>query len=177
MQYQISYYSPNGHAETLANAFSRILPGDTYISNLEEEDTPFADVQLVGYEYVGTNLNAIPLCVMEYLDKLEEKTIFLFATIPFLPNDTVERHVHNNVTAFVPYHCDFRGLYLCGAQPSDVLLQDLKGIVSRQPENTRAQHWLDRCERAVGHPDRTDIQNACQFLEHVLKVGDGPFNS
>lgn len=170
MQYQISYFSPNGHAETLVNAFCRMLPPDTYISNLEEEDTPCADVQLVGFDIVGTNLDAIPFKVMEYLEKLEGKTIFLFATVPFQPNEVVEGRIHKNVLAFIPDDCDFRGLYLCSAQPSEILMQDLKKIVFHQPENTRAKHWLERCEKAIGHPDRTDIQKGCQFARHVLKL-------
>ena len=172
MQYQISYYSPNGHAETLVNAFCQLLPIDTYVSNLEEEEQPIGNIQLVGFDFAGTNLNAIPLKVMEYLDMLEGKTVFLFATVPFQPNDTVERHIHNNVLAFLPRDCDFRGLFLCGAQPSDVLIRDLNAIISHNPENTRAKHWLERCERATGHPDRIDIQNACSVLKNVLELGE-----
>ena len=71
MQYQISYYSPNGHAETLVNAFCQLLPINTYVSNLEEEEQPIGDIQLVGFDFAGTNLNAIPLKVMEYLDMLD----------------------------------------------------------------------------------------------------------
>lgn len=168
MQYQISYFSPNGYAETLVNSFCQILPPDTCVSNLEEETLPCGDIQLVGFDYSGTNLNVIPLNVMEYLDKLEEKTIFLFATVPFQPNDTAERQIHNNLVAFLPGECDFRGLYICGAQPSEQLLADLKSIISHQPDNSRAKYWLDRCERAVGHPDRGDIQRGCSFLQHIL---------
>ena len=77
MQYQISYYSPNGRAETLVNAFCQMLPHDTYISNLEEEDVPYADIQLVGFDMGGTNLDAIPFKVIEYLEKLDGKVTAL----------------------------------------------------------------------------------------------------
>ena len=170
MQYQISYYSPNGHAETLANAFCQMLPHDTYISNLEEEDVPYADIQLVGFDMGGTNLDAIPFKVIEYLEKLDGKAIVLFATVPFIPNEAVEGRIHNSVLPFLPDECDFRGLYLCGAEPSNTLLQDLRRLVSQQPENTRAKHWLEHCERAVGHPDRNDVLKACQFMRHVLEL-------
>lgn len=170
MQYQISYFSPGGYAESLTKAFCRHLPGDTYVSSLEREDTPYADIQLVGFDFAGTSLNAIPLSVMEYLDKLEEKTIFLFATLPFQPNDVLERRVHNNLQAFLPRSCDFRGLYLCPAQPPEALLEELKAVISQHPENSRAQYWLDRCREAVGHPDKADLQGACQFMKHVLQL-------
>lgn len=170
MQYQISYFSPHGSAETLANAFCQMLPCDTYVSNLEEELTPYADIQLVGFDLGGTNLDAIPVAVMEYLDKLEGKTIFLFATVPFKPNDYIRSRVDNSVIPFLPDECDYLGLYLCSAQPSAPLLQGLKHLVSHQPSNTRAKHWLERCQEAVGHPDDTDIQKGCQFARHVLEL-------
>ena len=169
MQYQISYFSPNGHVETLVNAFYRLLPPDTRVSNLEEEDIPVADVQLVGFDIGGTSLDAIPFKVVEYLDKLDGKAIFLFVTVPFQPDEVVERRVHHNATGFLPKNCDFKGMYLCSAQPSETLLQDLKRTVSYHPENIRAKHWLERCECAVGHPDRNDIAKACRFMQHVLK--------
>lgn len=170
MQYQISYFSPNGHGEKLVNAFCRMLPPDTYISNLEEADTPCADVQLVGFDMGGTNLGAIPFKVIEYLEKLDGKVIFVFTTVPFVPNEAVEGRIHNSIIPFLPDECDFRGLYLCGAEPSNVLLQDLRRLVSQQPENTRAKHWLERCEMAVGRPDNTDVHKACQFMKHVLEL-------
>lgn len=170
MQYQISYYSPNGYAETLANAFFQMMPRDTGVSNLEKEVTPYADIQLVGFDMGGTNLDAIPVSVMEYLEKLEGKVIFLFATVPFQPNDYVRSRVDNSVIPFLPDECDYRGLYLCSAQPSSSLLQGLKHLVSHQPNNARAKHWLERCQDAVGHPDETDIQKGCQFACHVLEL-------
>lgn len=170
MQYQISYFSPNGHAEILVNGFCQRLPYDTYVSNLEEEDTPCADVQLIGFDMGGTNLDAIPLKVIEYLEKLDGKVIFLFATVPFQVNDNVRGKINSSVIPFLPDECDYRGLYLCSAQPSDKLLNDLRDVISHYPDNSRAKHWLELCEKAVGHPDKMDVQMGCQFACHVLEL-------
>lgn len=170
MQYQISCFSPNGHAETLANAFCQMLPRDTRICNLEEDTVPCADIQLVGFDMGGTNLDAIPFRVIEYLEALEEKIIFLFATVPFQPNNVVQNRINNSVIPFLPEECDYRGLYLCAAQPSASLMQDLRTITARQPDNSRARHWLERCEKAIGHPDSLDVQKGCQFAAHVLEL-------
>lgn len=170
MQYQISYYSPNGHAEILVNAFCQMLPRDTHVSNLEEEMTPCADIQLVGFDIGGSNLDAIPFKVMEYLEQLEGKTILLFATVPFAPNDYVRSRVDHAVMPFLPDECDYLGLYLCSAQPPATLIAELKNVISHHPENGRAKHWLEQCEKAVGHPDRSDVQKACQFARHALRL-------
>lgn len=170
MQYQITYFSPHGSAETLVNAFCQMLPCDTYVSNLEEESIPYADIQLVGFDLGGSNLDAIPLAVMEYLEKLEGKTILLFATVPFAANDYIKSRVDHAVMPFLPDECDCLGLYLCSAQPPAALLAELENIISHHPENGRAKHWLEQCEKAVGHPDRSDVQKACQFARHVLRL-------
>lgn len=171
MQYQIMYYSPKGQLESMVDAFFAMLPRDTYVSDLEMENTPYAEVQLVGFDIGGTNLNAIPFPVIEYLEKLDGRRILLFATVPCYANENVRRRIENSVIAFLPDECDYVGLYLCSGQPSDTLLRDLRNEVSRNPENTRAKHWLEQCQKAVGHPDRTDIQNGCRFLHHVLELG------
>lgn len=170
MQYQISYLSPNGHAETLANAFCRILPRDTHVSSLEENAPAYADVQLVGFEMGGYNLDAIPFKVLEYLENLDGKVIFLFGTVPFQPNEAVRNKINNSVIPFLPDECDYRGLYLCSAQPSEVLMRDLRNVVSSQPDNTRAKHWLEQCEKAKGHPDADDLKKGCHFMRHALEL-------
>ena len=172
MRYQISYYSPLGHIETIANSILQILPADTFISALEEGNEPCAQVQLIGFELGGTKLDAIPIKVLEYLEQLEDNVIFLFATVPFIPNDMVESRLENNAMPFLPDDCDYRGMYLCAAQPPEILLNDLRAIVSHHPENQRAKHWLERCENAANHPDESDIQKALRFTCHVLEVDE-----
>ena len=170
MQYQISYLSPNGHAETIANAFCRMLPGDTYVANLEDEGAAYADVQLVGFEMGGTKLDAIPFKVLEYLEGLDGKIIFLFATVPFQPNDAVRNKVNNSVIPFLPDECDYRGLYLCAAQPPESLVRELRNLIASQPDNIRAKHWLEQCEKATGCPNGDDLKKGCQFMRHVLEL-------
>lgn len=170
MQYQISYLSPNGHAETLAKAFSRILPGNTIAFDLEEDGTAYADVQLVGFELGGTRCDAIPFKVLEYLEALNGKIVFLFATVPFQPNDAVRNRVNNSVIPFLPDECDYRGLYLCPAQSPESLVRDLQNVIASQPENTRARYWLEQCEKAKGHPNAEDLRKGCQFMRHVLEL-------
>lgn len=169
MQYQISYLSPNGHAEKLAQAFRRVLPGDTRTANLEEGSNACADVQLIGFEIGGTKVDVIPFRVLEYLEGLEGKVILLFATVPFQPNDAVRNRVNNAVLPFLPDECDYRGIYLCAAQPPQTLVRDLRSVLSAQPEHDRAKFWLEQCEKAQGHPDAEDLKKGCQFMLHALQ--------
>lgn len=170
MQYQISCLSPNGHAEALANAFARLLPPRTELSRLDGEVSARAEIQLIGFEMGGTNTGAIPFRVLEYLEKLDGKIIFLFATVPFQPNEAVTNKLHSSVIPFLPDECDYRGLYLCAAQPPESLVRDLRSVIAHQSDHSRAKYWLDRCEKAKGHPDAEDIRKGCEAVRRALEL-------
>jgi len=83
MQYQISYLSPRGYAQELAEEFLELLPKDTTLQRLDREPSTSADVHLVGFEFGSTNLDVIPYDVIDFLDKLDNRVIFMFAPFPF----------------------------------------------------------------------------------------------
>ena len=170
MKYQISYYSPNGYAEYLANELCRVLPRNTVHHDLTKDDSILADTQIVGFEMNRAEQNAIPFMVLEYLSNLEEKIIFLYATVPFEPNEQVCKRLENSIIPFLTDECDYRGLYLCAAQPSDALMGDLNGLVMSQPDNIRAQQWLKQCGAAKGHPNKTDAAKLCQHAVKLLEL-------
>ena len=170
MQYQISYLSPRRYAQELAEEFLELLPKDTILQRLDREPSTSADVHLVGFEFGGTDLNAIPLDVIDFLDKLDNKVIFLFAAVPFQIDETITRSGHNKVIPFLPRDCDYRGLHLFPCHPPEGLLRELRQVCQEQPENTRAKLWLSRCEKAVNKPGNRETQKACQFVRHVLDL-------
>ena len=62
-----------------------------------------------------------------------------------------------------------RRIFALWATVWETLLRDLKMLAAQQPDNARAKHWLERCQNAVGHPDRADVVNGCKFAAHVLE--------
>lgn len=170
MTYQITYFSPNGHAERMANALYRLLPPDTRTVPLEKDSAVDADIHLVGFDLKMMDLRTLPLNIANYLKQLGDKTVFLFATVPFQLNDVLDRQVHNAAAAALPAECDYRGLYVCPAQAADLITNGFRSVVQRHPDNTRAKHWLERCEKSNGHPDEEDIRQCCRFAQHVLRL-------
>ena len=170
MQHQITYLSPGGHAEMFAEAFCEILPRSTAMERLDRNPSIDADIHLVGFELNTISLNAIPGEVINFLDELDNKIIFLFATVPFAVNDSVSRQIHNRMISYLPRDCDYRGMYLSPAAPSDALLCELKRLCRNEPQNERAKAWLERCEKAQRRPNNRDVQKAVQFMKHVLEI-------
>lgn len=170
MQYQVSYLSPKGFASDFADALYDLLPADSVMTRLDRNPSVDADVHLVGFEFGSTNLDAIPYEVIDFLDDLEGKVIFLFACVPFHVDDLVNRQIHNRLIQYLPRDCDYRGLYLIPSQPSETILTQLRLTCLEDPQNTRAKLWLSRCEKASGRPSSRDIQRGCQFARHVLEL-------
>lgn len=170
MTYQITYFSPSGYVRKLAEALLEILPSDTRMEALTQQTSAEAQVHLAGFDLKMMDLRSLPLNVSNFLKGLEGKTVFLFATVPFQLDDVLRRQINKCVTAALPMECDYRGLYLCPAQAPDMLVSGFRNVVCRNPANTRAKHWLVRCEGAQGHPNSGDIQEGCKFARHVLKL-------
>lgn len=166
MQYQIVNHSPNGHAAAFAEEFRSFLPEDTLQTGTDAE--PEASVQLICFETGGMKPNTIPPAVSSYLEKLDGHVVFLLMVVPFVADDPLERELLKLVLPLLPRNCDFRGLSIAPRQPSEELLLKLRQRCSEAPCNTRAEKWLDRCERAAGHPDQKDLDAGSRFAQHVL---------
>lgn len=170
MTYEITYFSPNGHAEALARAFQELLPQDTPVRPLTEAVVPSAQTQLVGIELSFREQEKLPRLETEFLKSLGNKTVFLFVTVPFVPDSVQQSRVHKLVEKALPHECDYRGMFLCPAQPAEELLEGFRHAAQVKPDNARIRHWLSCCERSVGHPDGQDLRSGKEFARHVLKL-------
>lgn len=169
MTYQITYFSPDGHAEKMANALRRILPENTIVVPLEKNPSFAADAHLIGFDLRFSDLDKLPVEVHNVLYGLRGKTVFLFATTPYQPDDVQANRIHRCAAAALPHECDYRGLYLCAGEPSEKLLRGFRHAADVKPNSTRIRHWLDCCEQAVGHPNEVELNGLCRFAAHVLK--------
>lgn len=169
MQYQISYFSPLGHAEKISAALEKILPADTLTINLEDVSEVCGEIHLIGFE-LGSKLDAIPYKVLEHLEKLDEKIIFLFATCPVQVTDSIKELVERSLVPFLPEDCDYRGLYMCRGQVSERFMTELETITQQHPYNEKAKMWLAQCKKSEGHPNREDIRQACRYAAESLEL-------
>lgn len=170
MTYQIVYYSPDGYALKMAEVFREWLPEDTSMEALHQTSIPTADVQMVGFDLNLANLNTLPQNIDNYLKMLEGKSVFLFATVPFQPDDALSSQIHKCVAKALPRECDYRGLYICPAQAPEAIVNGFQDAVQRHPKNTRAKHWLERCEKAQGRPNSRDLEEGVRFMRYVLEL-------
>lgn len=169
MTYQIVYFSPGGHARTVAETLAQLLPEGTPCDPLDAR-TPWAQVQLVGFEYQLTDGRQLPAPVEAYLKSLSGKTVFLFSTVSFQLCSAHSSALHRLAEAALPRDCDYRGMHLCPMEPHQETLTAFRDHADQNPDNLRVRHWLDRHEQAQGHPDDTDLEEAKVFARHVLEL-------
>lgn len=167
MKYQISCYSPAGNCAKLAEAFADILE-DACVVDLACDNEIAGEIHLVGFEMSEANFKAIPYEIMALLDGVEGKTVLLFATCPFQPDQSTKGQLERALLPFLPEACDYRGLFLCSGQASDALMSNVRTLAARRPDDEKANDLLKRCQASVGHPDENDIMQACLFVTKEL---------
>jgi len=169
MTYQISYLSPLGNCRLLAEAFEDILE-DAYVTDLKYDNDVQGEIHLVGFEINESSFKAIPYEVMELLDQLDGKSVFVFATCPFAVDQNAKDQLERSLQPFLPDSCDYRGLFLCSGEASQQLLSKLQTVCQQNPEDQRASTLLESCKASAGHPDEEDIMKACLYVTKVLEL-------
>lgn len=172
MKYEIAYISGSGNTEKLAHTIADSLPHrDTFVTDLScEEITEKADMYLIGF---GMKQEAIPIKIMDVLEKLEEledKTVLLFVTAPVEPTEEHIKEVKRKLDPFIPNNCNYKGLYLCPGQVSEETFIKVKMLLEQDPENEQAKSAYSVCQQTMGHPNQEDINDACNFIREKLGI-------
>ena len=171
MQYQISFFSPNGNAENLACSYKQILPSLTPMVDLRKEAALHtADTYLVGFEFPGTSLDRIPEQVQKFMAQLDNKKILLFATTPLADEEDAYIRAEAALQVCLPAKCDYLGLFLCQGEVDSALIMKLMLDSAMDPHNRKLRHELSLCKKAKKHPNRQDTRMACRFLVQALRL-------
>lgn len=105
----------------------------SFLTNLQEEEvTLAADVYLVGF---GINNGTVPLKVMDALDRLAGKKIFLFVTCGIEPSEEYKRLIERKIEPFLPDECDYCGILLCRGQIAEEVLSKIQRQFAQQPDD------------------------------------------
>lgn len=153
--------------EKLAYGIAKRLPeNQAFLTNLQEEEvTLAADVYLVGF---GINNGTVPLKVMDALDRLAGKKIFLFVTCGIEPSEEYKRLIERKIEPFLPDECDYCGILLCRGQIAEEVLSKIQRQFAQQPDDPAIKKMISEAKLSEGHPDETDAENAVRFIREKL---------
>lgn len=165
MNCEVAYLSNSAAmlAEEIVDALSA---EQVHLTDLScESASAGADIYLIGFDI---NRGTIPMKIMDTLDAAEGKTILLFVTSGMEPTEEYKAAVERKIQPFLPDDCDYRGLFLCAAQFPDEVVQNMREVLRRDPENARAKSLMEHYQKTCGHPDVKDLADLRKFVREKL---------
>lgn len=156
MAYAVIYSSRTGNTEKLAERIRSILGDEqcTYFGGVPEE-VPEAEVIFAGF---WTDKGICSEDMAEFLEKLTDKTLFLFGTAGFGGAKEYFDQILNRVSAFIPESCHVQGQFMCQGSMPDSVRQRYAAMQAQNPDDLKFQAMLDNFDRALTHPDEADLE-------------------
>ena len=170
MNYQICYFSPQGHARELADAFKTRFPSRTAIIDLRKEQSFDADICLIGFELVKGEVDEIPETVCKTLTKLDSSEVIAFATCPVTITEKEHRRLEMRIKSMLPQKCRFCGMFVCRGEVYDTMTKELGYMRQRFPYDESIAYLYDQYRKSKGHPNRNDVRNGLRFIAEALGV-------
>ncbi|RLA50653.1 MAG: flavodoxin family protein [Gammaproteobacteria bacterium] len=158
MKTLIVYSSKSGNTRKLAEAVSSLSPGKSDIKSVQENPDPKGyDLVVLGFWLQAGKADPRS---SEYLEKLENVKLFLFATHGAGADSD---HAQNAMKAAkaLATSCEVVGTFNCqGEAKAEVL--------AKAQENNPLPPWVKDAAGAVGHPDSKDIDNLQKALAAAI---------
>lgn len=156
MSYAVVYSSRTGNTERLAEQVRYILGEEkcTYFGGVPEE-VPEAEVIFAGF---WTDKGICSEEMAEFLEKLENRTVFLFGTAGFGGAKEYFAQIINRVSVFLSDSCTIQGYFMCQGSMPDSVRQRYEAMQKQNPGDPKFKAMLDNFDKALGHPDDADLQ-------------------
>lgn len=166
MKVQVLYTSKTGNTEKIAKAIFEAIPGQKKdISELNSRsDYDMADIYFIGF---WTDRGTASVEVLDYLSSLQGKKIALFGTCGMGEDPEYYKRIEENVKVFIEDGNAYLGSFMCqGKMPIQVRQKYQK---MKTPENEkRINAMIQNFDKALLHPDDTDIKNAKRFVQKIF---------
>jgi len=148
MKSLVVYSSQTGNTRKLAEAVFDALPGEKALYPVDEAPDP-ADYDIIAFGFWLMQGKPDPKS-SEYLGKVGEKSLFLFASHGAGAGS--DHAIHGmELAKSLASKSDILGTYSCQGEVNPKIIEK----ASKKPE---PPVWLNDAPDAVGHPDRADIE-------------------
>jgi flavodoxin len=159
MKTLIVYSSNSGNTRKLAEAVQDVLPpGKNVIRPVQDNPDPKEfDLVILGFWLQAGKADPRS---SEYLEKLKNVKLFLFATHGAVANSAHARDAMKAAEALAT-SCEIVGTFNCqGEVKAEVL--------AKAQTNNPIPSWVKDAAEAVGHPDSKDVENLRKAILTVI---------
>jgi Flavodoxins len=170
----VTYQSKTGNTEKIANViFEELKSAEHDVRLLPLEETCLDDFEpdlfFVGF---GVEKGFCPPIVGEFLRTLHNQKIALFGTVGLGGSEVYFQHIRDKVMQYVAKDNEIEGYFFCQGKMPMTVRKKYEAISNIYPHNEPVQLMLQNFDKALTHPDETDIKNAEDFaLRMVNKLG------
>lgn len=166
MKYAVTYSSKTGNTKLLAEAIYNVLPDNHNIYIGEPANVPDdAECIFVGF---WTDKGTCDDNITAFLNKLENKKVFLFGTAGFGGEQSYFDRILKTVEDKLNPSIEIIGTYMCqGRMPASVRQRYEKMLEAPNPiPNLKAM--IDNFDKALSHPDSDDIAALIDKIKKAL---------
>lgn len=151
----VVFSSETGNTEKLANTVADTLVTNYEISHINLAPDPSNyDILFIGYKL---NRGSIDPELIEYLEMLTNKRIFLFGTMGVTPDSPYGRLVKKGIQNLFEKHNNIIGHYLCQGRISEDIMQKWIEIAKVDPSDIHAVKQVENYDKSLSHPDGNDL--------------------
>lgn len=165
MKIAIIYKSLTGNTKQLALAIKDVVEEEVvYVG--EPKEGIDADLYFIGS---WTDKGTCEETIAEYLQTMENKKIAYFGTAGFGGSEEYYQSIFSRVKTNVKENNEVLGFFLCQGKMPEGVKKRYFMMLKDDPENKRLQASLANYEKALTHPDATDVQNIQKWVESLIE--------
>lgn len=166
MKVQVLYTSKTGNTEKIAKAIFEAIPGQNKdIGELNSQsDYDMADIYFIGF---WTDRGTASVEVLDYLSSLHGKKIALFGTCGMGEDPEYYKRIEENVKVFIEDGNAYLGSFMCQGKMPIQVRQRYQNMKTTENEK-RMNAMIRNFDKALLHPDDTDIKNAKCFVQKIF---------
>lgn len=171
MKYCILYESVTGNTARLAQAVQQALPPQAceVFACTASTAASVPELAFIGF---WTDRGTCPPTTQALLQKLHSRKIVLFGTAGFGSGEYFTG-ILQRVKSLIPADNHVLGGFLCPGGMPDSTRAKYLSMLEENPEDERAKGLLAAFDRAQGHPDNQDLEQAKAFAREMYDQAVG----
>lgn len=163
MKYSVVVSSRTGNTKMLADVISARLSGRNVIyTGSPADEAAEADFIFAGF---WTDKGSCDDSVRRFLEKLENKTVFLFGTSGFGQSPAYFEEILGRVKAFLPPSCTVAGTFMCQGKMPPSVRERYKAMLAGNPDDEKIRAMIANFDTALSHPDENDLNSLKSALD------------
>lgn len=167
MKYGIVLSSKTGNTAILAEKIKETLTAYecSYFGGIDKAPSHM-DIIFVGF---WTDKGTCDEGIMNYLQQLENKKIFLFGTAGFGGEASYFEQILKRVEKNISKTNTIIGTFMCQGKMPIGIRKRYEIILQQNPEDKKMIQMIDNFDKALAHPNDSDLSHLCRKILEALK--------